>query len=112
MALLPCPYLGGEVELTAEREAHIRLRHPTLLPQHLDLVAETIRDPDKVRRAMLTEAQLMFVREFETLGAEPQVVVVVLEDEPRSDIEQGQFWVVTAYRSDYEYVAGRLVWER
>jgi len=112
MALFPCPYLGGEVELTAEREAHIRLRHPTLLPGHLDLVAEAIRDPDEVRLAMSTESQILFIREFERLGDEPHVVVVILEDEPRSDSEPGRFWIVTAYRSDYEYVAGRVVWQR
>ena len=34
MASFPCPYLGGDVELTDERERHIAERHPDLLPEH------------------------------------------------------------------------------
>ena len=34
MNRFPCPYLGGEVELTEERERHITERHPDLLPEY------------------------------------------------------------------------------
>ncbi len=36
MALLPCPYLQGEVELTNEREEHIAEQHPDILPAYRD----------------------------------------------------------------------------
>ena len=50
MSRFPCPYLKGEVELTEERERHIAERHPDLLPEHRERVAETLGDPDQVRR--------------------------------------------------------------
>ncbi|HXJ95223.1 MAG TPA: hypothetical protein VMT20_20465 [Terriglobia bacterium] len=34
MTRFPCPYLKRDVELTTEREEHIRERHPDLLPKH------------------------------------------------------------------------------
>ena len=46
-----CPYLNTEVECTEERERHIARRHPDLLPQHRDRIAETLADPDLVRRS-------------------------------------------------------------
>jgi hypothetical protein len=42
MVHYPCPYLKGEVELTTEREEHIRERHPDLLPKHRDRIGETL----------------------------------------------------------------------
>ena len=47
MSRFPCPYVKGEVELTAERDRHIAARHPDLLPEHRDRVAETLVDPDR-----------------------------------------------------------------
>jgi len=34
MTKFSCPYLGGEVELSDERERHIAEHHPDLLPDH------------------------------------------------------------------------------
>jgi hypothetical protein len=34
MATFACPYLGGEVQLTEEREKHIADNHPDLLPEN------------------------------------------------------------------------------
>jgi hypothetical protein len=48
---LHCPYLHGDVELTEERERHIRERHPDLLPKYRDGIAEVLSDPDEVRRS-------------------------------------------------------------
>ena len=45
MPLLPCPYLGVLVELTDERQRHILLKHPDLLPEYIDYVAETLAEP-------------------------------------------------------------------
>ena len=35
MTLLACPYLGVLVELTDERQRHILLKHPDLLPEYI-----------------------------------------------------------------------------
>ena len=51
MTRLACPYLRGDVELTAERERHIRERHPDLLPEHRDQLSQTLANPDQVRRS-------------------------------------------------------------
>jgi hypothetical protein len=34
MTRFPCPYLGGDVELSDARERHIEEHHPDLLPDH------------------------------------------------------------------------------
>ena len=52
MSWFPCPYLKGEVELTEERERYIAKRHPDLLPEHRKRIAETLADPDQVRRSV------------------------------------------------------------
>jgi hypothetical protein len=41
MTLFPCPSLGVLVELTDERQRHILLKHPDLLPAYIDHIAET-----------------------------------------------------------------------
>jgi hypothetical protein len=51
MSRFPCPYLRGDVELTAEREHHIAERHPDLLPEYRSQMVETLADPDQVRRS-------------------------------------------------------------
>ncbi len=42
MIRFPCPYLQAEVELSEEREGHIAERHPDLLPEHRERVAQTL----------------------------------------------------------------------
>ena len=44
------PYFQGQVELSDERRRHIVKTHPELLPEHLDLIALTLADPDRIRR--------------------------------------------------------------
>jgi hypothetical protein len=41
----PCPFLAGEVELTAEREAHILERHPELCVVLFQRLRETLHAP-------------------------------------------------------------------
>lgn len=45
MALLSCPHLGGDVELTEEREQHIRERYPDLLPAYREPAKADARGP-------------------------------------------------------------------
>lgn len=59
------------MELTAEREGHIRERHPDLLPDHREKIGEALADPDVVRRSVrLTTARLFskWYNELRSLG--------------------------------------------
>ena len=106
MALFPCPYLQGDVELTNERERHIAERHPDLLPAHRDHIADTLADPDEVRKsARLANARLL-VRQFDTIEGKSVVVIVV------SDTASTQrHWVVTAYLAR-KLTEGVVEWQR
>ena len=89
---LRCPYLHGDVELTEERERHIRERHPDFLPKYRDQIAEVLSDPDEVRlSARLANAHL-FSRWFGDIIGGRHVVVVVV-----SEVAVARHWVITAY---------------
>jgi hypothetical protein len=93
MAFLPCPYLDGEVEFTQEREGHIALRHPDLLPEHGDLIALTLAKPDQVRRSARFGNARLFSRWYNELRGGKYVVVVVMSQAGRTD----RHWIITAY---------------
>src|SRR5271170_129831 len=57
-----CPHLGGEVQLSGEREAHIAERHPDLFPEYRDRIGTTLADPDQVRRSRRFGAAKAFSR--------------------------------------------------
>jgi len=78
MILLPCPYLGKEVEFVDERVAHVTARHPDLLPAHVDLIAKTLQDPDLVRVSARTTAAKEFSRWYAELLNGKHVIVVVM----------------------------------
>ena len=59
-----CAYLGGEVQLSGEREAHIAERHPDLLPEHRARIGTTLAAPDQVRRSRRFGAAKLFSRWF------------------------------------------------
>ncbi len=107
MALLSCPYLRGDVELTEERERHIMERHPELLPKYREHIAQTLADPEEVRRrARLAKARL-FSRSFDDImGGKHVVVVVVSQTGPRR-----RHWVITAYVVG-KLGAGGVEWKR
>lgn len=93
MTIFPCPYLGGEVELSDERERHIAETHPELLPEHKDRIGDTLLDPDQVRRSRRFANACLFAKWYDDLlKGKHLVVVVVSEAAPR-----GRSWVVTAY---------------
>ena len=56
MTQLPCPYLNAAVELTDEREAHIKEKHPELLSQHRDHLIHTLADPFPTDRYWIVTA--------------------------------------------------------
>lgn len=93
MTRLPCPHLKTEVELTDERERHIRDKHPELLPQHRAYLVQTLADPDDVRRDARFPNSLLFSHWFPAVKGGKFVVVVVVADPAPAD----RYWVVTAY---------------
>ncbi len=107
MTRFPCPYLGHEVELTPERERHIAQRHPDLLPAHRDKLAETLRDPDQIRRSYRFPNARVFSRRFDAVGLEKHAVVVVVSD----PTPEQRHWIVTAYLAR-KLAEGESEWRR
>jgi len=62
MTRLPYPYLQTEVELTEERERHIAERHPGLFLEYRACIADTLADPDEVRRSTCLRNARLFTR--------------------------------------------------
>lgn len=88
-----CPHLNARVELTREREDHISARHPDLLPEHRGCMAETLKEPERIRQSARVNNALMFARWFPELRGGKYVVVVVVSDAG----VQPRHWIVTAY---------------
>ena len=89
----PCPYLRGEVELSDEREQHIAENHPDLLPQHRERIADTLAEPEQIRRSARFANARLFTRWFEQVRGGKYIVVVVVSDVTA----QSRHWIITAY---------------
>jgi hypothetical protein len=107
MTRFACPYLGVEVELTDERELHIAERHPDLLPAHRHSIADTLAEPDQVRRSTRFAGARLFSRWFEPLRGGKYVVVVVVGDAG----PDGRQWIITAYLAR-RLTTGEIEWKR
>jgi len=101
--LFHCPYPNRSVELTDEREAHIRLEHSELLPGRVDAIAETLVDRDAVRRSSRFINSRLFTRWYDDLAGGKHAVVVVVSNAQRD-------WIVTAYVA--RRLRGEVEWER
>jgi hypothetical protein len=106
MTVVYCSYLGQDVEITAEREAHIALRHPDLLPAHHVLLIETISDPDTVRRSARFRQALLLSRWYKDLFDGKHVVAVIA-----SGASPERHWRVTAYISR-KLTGGEMEWRK
>lgn len=107
MAKYPCPYLKGEVELTDERVRHIAERHPDLIPEHQYRLAETLAQPDQIRRSNRFEGARLFSRWYTDIRNGKHVVVVVV-----SEREPGErHWIITAYIAR-SLAEGEIEWKR
>jgi hypothetical protein len=102
----PCPYLGGHVELSENRDQHVAERHPELLPEHRDRIATTLAAPDMVRRSGRFADARLFTRWYDKLRSGKHVVVVVV-----SAAGTGRHWIVTAYIAR-RLAAGEVEWAR
>ena len=107
MSHFPCPYLGGVVELSAEREIHITERHPDLLPQYRERLAEALLDPEQVRKSARFGNARLFSRWYTDAKSGKHVVVVVVSDSDASN----RHWVVTAYVAR-KLAEGEVEWNR
>lgn len=85
----------------------ILLRHPDLLPERVQHVAETLAEPDEVRRDDRFPATRVFARWCENVKGGKFVVVVVIADPPPTE----RFWVVTAYIAR-KLTQGVVEWKR
>ncbi len=104
---LACPHLGGEVEWTEERQAHIAARHPELLPAHLGKVTLTIADPDEIRRDHEYPNTRLLFRWFDDLMGGKNVVVATVSTPPPNV----RHWIVTAFVARKQ-PKGELEWKR
>ena len=102
-----CPYLKGYIELSEEREKHIALHHPDLLPEHKQRIIDTISKPDQIRRSVRFENASLFSRWFSDLRGGKHVVVVVVSD-PEPD---NRSWIITAYVAR-KLAEGKIEWKR
>jgi hypothetical protein len=102
-----CPWLRSEVELTAERELHIRERHPDLLPTHRARITEVLADPDIVRRSHRSPAAHLFSRWYSDIRQGRHIVVVVQGGPGASR----RHWIITAYTTR-RLASGELEWHR
>ena len=106
MAYFHCPFLGGLVELTPEREAHISIRHPDLLPDFRDRLKKVLSDPDEIRHSERSGNTLLFSRWFDDVRDGKHVVVVTV-----SHFAPERHWIITAYIAR-RLSGGTLEWKR
>jgi hypothetical protein len=102
-----CPYLGSDVELTDERERHIAEHHPDLLPEHRQCIADTLFEPEQIRRSSRFGNARLFSRYFSSLRDGKYVVVVVVSDTAPEE----RHWIITTYIAR-KIVKGDVEWER
>ena len=108
MTFFPCPYLDSNVELTDERENHITLRHPDLLPKYQQCIPNTLMLPDEVRRSVCIGNARLLSRWFEWLRGGKYVVIVVVSN----PIPAERHWIVTAYMTNRLTRGGDIEWKR
>jgi len=107
MSQFPCLYLEGDVDLTEERERHIAERHPDLLPEHRERMAETLAEPDQVRKSVRFGSAKLFSRWYTDLRQGKHVVVVVVSEREPS----ARHWIITAYIAR-KLAQGETEWQR
>jgi uncharacterized protein YuzE len=63
------------VDLTEERGRHIVENHPDLLPEHRQRIADTLAEPDEVRRSVRFSGARLFARWYDVLRGGKHAVV-------------------------------------
>ena len=103
MEFFQCPYLGSSVELSENREQHIRTEHHGLPFDLHTYIAGALGSPDLVIRKSQSDNTIQFYRWYYDLN-KYMVVVVVLDAGPR-------YWIVTAYATGRPQ-RGETLWQR
>ena len=67
--------------------------HPDLLPEHEDQIADTLHDPDQVRRSRRFANARLFSKWYDDLVKGKHLVVVVVSEA----LPKSRDWVVKAY---------------
>ena len=93
-------------ELSEERERHIVSRHPEIMTQLGNRIAEMLAAPDLVRRSRRLARARLFSRWYTDLQGGKHIVVVVVS-EPAGD----RHWVITAYVTGRR-AGGVIEWTR
>jgi hypothetical protein len=104
---LACPYLAADVEWSEDRQLHIAMRHPDLLPTHQGKVAETLARPDMVCRSARSGNARLFSRWYTELQGGKHVVVVVMTEPGK----EKRHWIITAYLAR-RLAEGVVEWKR
>ena len=100
-----CPFLDAEVALSDARSQHIMERHPGTLPDYLLQMAETLNNPDLIRRGKKDINALLFSKWFDTIRTGRYLVVVVINDE-----DLARRWIITAYTARKIAGGGEQIW--
>lgn len=101
-----CSYLGGDVELSDEREQHITETHPGTLPEYLAQLAETLADPDQIRQSDRDTSAFLFSKWFATIRTGRYLVVVIVNQS-----EPARCWIITTYTAR-KLAGGKLIWTK
>lgn len=107
MALIRCPYLDAQVELSEAREFHIAESHPDLLPEYRERLAEVVAEPEVVRRSTRFAGAWLFSRWYDAIRGGKHVVVVIVSEPPPAE----RHWVITAYLAR-RLSGGEVTWKR
>ena len=108
MTFFPYPYLDSSVELTDEREHHITLRHPDLLPRYRQCIPDVLMLPDRVTRSPRIRTARLFSRWFDSLRGGKYVVIVVISEPAPAE----SHWIITAYMARKLTRGENVEWER
>ncbi|MEB3160689.1 MAG: PBECR2 nuclease fold domain-containing protein [Synechocystis sp.] len=106
MKIIPCQYLGEEVELSPERLQHIQERHPGTLPEYEQQLEETITNPDLIRRSEKDPSALIFSKWFTSIRTGRFLIAIVV-----AESDSTRFWIVTAYTAR-KITGGITVWTK
>ena len=92
--VLECPTLEPpQVELTDERERHIRSRHPDLLPSHMLELQEAVLNPDGLLPNDYNPNKWALFKWFPELRGGKFIVVQIVKEWTEST----RHFIVTAY---------------
>lgn len=70
-----CPFLNQDVELSCEREEHVRTYHPDIEP-FMERLGEVLEDPDEIRKSLHDEEVILFYRRLKSIPEKFLVTVV------------------------------------